>query len=262
MDSVGETIYETVIIEADTLGEAWEKACRTMLNKGHRRSVEAPEYQIETLDLPMMIKIKNPFKEPRISKLAADTQEALDDYTQYTIFGYDPKKEKEFEYTYHSRLRCYPDCKVRAWLPAVSQDEKELKKQIKEIIPDQKCVLERIDQVKYAIEVLKKDPTRRTVVMHTWIPYRDLMKFGPRREETSSPCLVLAYPQLVDGKLHMFVVMKTNDLYNAWPGNAYAFTALQKHMADEIGVKTGTYTHFSVSMHIYKDKWQEAKKKF
>jgi len=60
----------------------------------------------------------------------------------------------------------------------------------------------------------------------------------------------------------MFVVMKTNDLYNAWPENAYAFTALQKYMAKELGVETGTYTHFSVSMHIYKDMFEEVKKKF
>lgn len=255
-------MYQTTVVEEETLGKAWEKACRTIMAQGHSRYVQAPEYRIETLDLPMLIKVKNPFKEPRISKLAEDSQKALKDYTQYTLFGYTPRKEKEFEYTYHSRLRCYPDCKVRAWLPAVSKDKKELQKQMAEIIPDQKCVVQRIDQVEYAIKVFKKDPTRRTVAMHTWIPFRDLMKFGPKREETSSPCLLMAYPQLVDKKLHMFIVMKTNDLYNAWPGNAYAFSNLQKYMAEKIGVKTGTYTHFSVSMHIYKDKWQEAKKKF
>lgn len=255
-------MYDTAIIEANTLGEAWEKAVVYMYKHGHKRYVQAPEYQIETRDLPMMIKVKEPFKEPRISKLAEDTEEALKDYTQYTIFGYKPGKEKEFEYTYHSRLRCYPDCKVRAWLPAVSENEKELKKQVRKVIPDGKCVVQRIDQVEAVIKTLKKDPTRRTCVMHTWIPYRDLMKFGPRREDTSSPCLLFAYPQLVDGKLHMFCTMKTNDLYNAWPGNAYAFTALQKYMADKIGVGTGTYTHFSVSMHIYKDKFEEVKEKF
>ncbi|MEK9178619.1 MAG: hypothetical protein AAB801_02450, partial [Patescibacteria group bacterium] len=122
---VGKKMYETTLIEAETLGEAWEKACKTILTKGHKRYVKAPEYRIETLDLPLMIKVKSPFKEPRISRLAEDTEEALRDYTQYTIFGYEPEKEKEFEYTYHSRLRCYPDCKVRAWLPAVSKDEKE-----------------------------------------------------------------------------------------------------------------------------------------
>lgn len=256
-------MYNTTIVEAKTLGDAWEKSCKTILTKGHLRMVAAPEYDIESLDLPLLIKVSDPFKEPRLSKLATDTKEVIEEYTRTYLFGYkDSKKEKEFEYTYHSRLRCYPDCKVRAWLPAVSEDDKDLKKQVSKIIPDGKCCVQRIDQVEYAIAIFKKDPTRRTVVLSTWIPYRDLMKFGPKREDTSSPCLVLVYPQLVDNKLHLFVVMKTNDLYNAWPGNAYAFTALQKYMADKIGCQTGTYTHFSVSMHIYKDKWNEAKKKF
>lgn len=255
-------MYHTAVITAKTLGEGWEKAVVYMMKNGHQRMVRAPEYQIESLDLPMMIKVSEPFKEPRLSAKAADSREVVEEYTRTYLFGYDDaEKEKEFEYTYHSRLRCYPDCKVRAWLPALSADEKELRQQVRKIVADGKCCVQRIDQVDYAIKVFKRDPSRRTVVLHTWIPYRDLMKFGPKREETSSPCLVLAYPQLVDGKLHMFVVMKTNDLFNAWPGNAFAFTALQKHMAEKIGVETGTYTHFSVSMHIYKDKWAEAGRK-
>jgi thymidylate synthase len=256
-------MYQTTIITANTLGQAWEKACREMLESGEKRFVQAPEYQIETLDLPMIIVVDKPLEEPRLSKLAEDSREVVEEYTKTYLFGYqDLKKEKEFEYTYHSRLRCYPDCKVRAWLPAVSLDDKDLQKQVKEIIPDGKCQVQRIDQVDYAIKIFKRDPTRRTVLLSTWIPYRDLMKFGPRREDTSSPCLVLIHPQLVDKRLHFFVVMKTNDLYNAWPGNAYAFTNLQKYMADQIGVGVGSYTHFSISMHIYKDKWEEARRKF
>ncbi|MBZ9572205.1 hypothetical protein KJA15_02670 [Patescibacteria group bacterium] len=255
-------MYETRAVTAKTLGEAWEKACILMMKEGHRRFVQAPEYQIETKDLPLIIKVSNPFLEPRLSPKANTTRELADDYVKKFLHGSGKEKENSFDYTYYSRLRCYPDCKVRAWLPSVTDSEKELLGAVKKISPEGKCVVRRIDQVEKAIKILKKDPTRRTVVMHTWIPFRDLMKFGPKREASSSPCVLLFYPQLVDGKLHMFVVMKTNDLYNAWPENAYAFTALQKYIADELGVETGTYTHFSVSMHIYKDMYDEVKKKF
>jgi thymidylate synthase len=254
-------MYNTTIIEAETLAEAWEKACITILTKGYSRFVQAEEYKIETKDLPLMIKVKQPFKEPRLHSKSNLDREAAEQYSKNYIHGMGKEQENQFDYTYYSRLRCYPDCKVRAWLPSVTESNEDLQKEVKKISPKGKCIVERIDQVKQAIDLLKKDPTRRTVVMHTWIPYRDLMKFGPR-EGTSSPCLVLAYPQLVDGKLHMFVVMKTNDLYNAWPGNAFAFSDLQKHIADQLGVETGTYTHFSVSMHIYKDMYEEARKTF
>ena len=73
--------------------------------------------------------------------------------------------------------------------------------------------------------------------------------------KTSSPCLVLIQPQLLNNKLHFFVLMKTNDLYNAWPLNAYAFVELQKYMADQLGCEVGSYNHFSVSMHVYEDVW-------
>ncbi len=255
-------MYETKIIEAKNLGEAWEKACILMMKEGHSRYVQAPEYQIETKDLPLMIKVSEPFSEPRLSDKTSANKEQADDYAKKFLEGSGKENENSFDYTYYSRLRCYPDCKVRAFLPSVTDSEEELRQQVKKISPDGKCVVQRIDQVEKAIKILKKDPTRRTVVMHTWIPYRDLMKFGPKRGDTSSPCVLLFYPQLVDGKLHMFVVMKTNDLYNAWPENAYAFTALQKYMADELGVETGTYTHFSISMQIYKDMYEEVKKKF
>ncbi|MDD3735295.1 MAG: thymidylate synthase [Candidatus Pacebacteria bacterium] len=255
-------MYETKLIESKTLGEAWEKACVLIMTEGHPRYVEAPEYKIETKDLPLIIKVSDPFLEPRISPKANTNRDQADDYSRKFIFGSGKENENSFDYTYYSRLRCYPDCKVRAFLPSVTESEEELEQEVRKISPDGKCVVERIDQLDKAIKILKKDPTRRTVVMHTWIPYRDLMKFGPKRENTSSPCVLLFYPQIVDGKLHMFVVMKTNDLYNAWPENAYAFTNLQKYMADEVGVETGTYTHFAVSMHIYQDMYQEVNKKF
>jgi len=264
MNLVGliKTMYETKLIEAKTLGEAWEKACILMMKEGTERYVEAPEYKILTKDSPLIIKVSEPFFEPRLSPKANVTKEQADEYSKKMIFGSGKENENSFDYTYFARLRCYPDCPVRAFLPNVTGSKEELEKELRKISPDGKCLVERIDQVEKAIKIFKKDPTRRTVVLHTWIPFRDLMKFGPKREKTSSPCVLLVYPQLVEQKLHLFVVMKTNDLYNAWPENAYALTNLQKYIADEIGVGTGTYTHFSVSMHIYQDMFKEVKKKF
>ena len=193
-------MYETKIIEAKSLGEAWEKACILRMKEGHDRYVEAPEYKTETKDMPLIIKVSEPFSEPRLSPKASASREQADDYSKKFIFGSEKEKENSFDYTYYSRLRCYPDCKVRAFLPSVTDSEAELQEAVRKISPDGKCLVERIDQVDKAIKIFQKDPSRRTVVLHTWIPFRDLMKFGPKRENTSSPCLVLAYPQLVDGK--------------------------------------------------------------
>lgn len=250
--------YEPIIIKANTLGEAWEKAVREMMKNGFERRVDAPEFQCMTKDSPMFITVSDPLKEPRLHEKSPITREIANEYAKNLIHGMGKDKENEFDYSYFSRLRCYPDCLVRAKLPNVTETEDELKNEVQKISQG-RCIVQRIDQVKKAIETLKKDPTRRSVVLHTWIPFRDLEKFAIGRKTTSSPCLVLIHPQIVENKLHFNVVMKTNDLFNAWPGNAFAFTELQKYMSEQIGIGVGHYNHFAVSMQIYEDLYEQAK---
>lgn len=249
--------YKPLIIEAKSLGEAWEKSVRTMMSSGYSRYVKAPEYQTYTMDSPMFIMVEDPLAEPRISPKAPMDIQMAEEYAKNYIEGMPKDQENSFDYTYFSRLRHYPDCPIRATLPAITTEE-ETRAHV-EKVSGGKCVVRRIDQVKEAIEIFKKDPSRRTVVLHTWLPLRDLAKFTLERKDTSSPCLVILHPQLVEERLHFNVVMKTNDLFNAWPGNAFAFSELQRYMAKEIGVAVGHYTHFSVSMQIYADVYGAAR---
>jgi thymidylate synthase (methanogen type) len=248
--------YQPLAVEAGSLAGAWEKAVRAMMTRGYNRFVKAPEYQCWTKDSPMFITVREALAEPRLSPKAPITLEMAREYANNLINGMPKEKENSFDYTYYSRLRHYPDCMVRAGIPAVT-DEHEARKYIHKV-SEGKCVLQRIDQVEKAIEIFKKDPSRRTVVMHTWIPMRDLAKFTPERKDTSSPCVVLIHPQLVENRLHFNVVMKTNDLFNAWPGNAYAFTELQKMMAGRLGAEPGHYTHFSIAMQVYEEVYEAA----
>jgi thymidylate synthase len=250
--------YKPLIVRAENLSQAWEKGVRIMMTEGYARFVQAPEYQTWTKDAPMILIVENPMMEPRLSEKSPITRSMADEYANSLIHGHTKDKENSFEYTYYSRLRHYPDCMIRAGLPHVSEDEHATKEYVHKVSGG-KCVVQRLDQVEEAIKIFKKDPTRRTVVLHTWIPFRDLAKFTPERIDTSSPCLVVLHPQIVEKKLHFNVVMKTNDLFSAWAGNAYAFTALQKYMADEIGVGVGHYTHFSVSMQVYQEVFEAAK---
>jgi len=250
--------YMPLTVEAQTLGEAWEKAVRLMMERGYERFVQAPEYQTWTKDAPMFIMVKDPMAEPRISPKSQMDMEMAKEYAKNYMHGMPKEQENSFDYTYYARLRHYPDCPIRACIPAVTTDEEA--QAFVDKYSGGKCIVRRIDQVEMAIETFKKDPSRRSVVMHTWIPLRDLAKFTPERKETSSPCLVLVHPQIAEGKLHFNVVMKTNDLFNAWPGNAYAFTELQRHMAERIGVGVGHYTHFSVSMQVYADMYEAARR--
>ena len=250
--------YGVIIVQTETLGAAWENAVFKMMTDGFDRWVEAPEYRTMTKDSPMFLMVSNPMKEPRLSSMAPISIKVAEEYATTLINGLPPEQENAFDYHYHSRLRCYPDCQIRAWLPNVS-NEKEMEEFVQKTTGG-KCVVKRIDQVQKAIDTLKKDLGRRSVVMQTWIPMRDLEKFTPQRKDTSSPCLVMIHPQVVEDKIHFNVVMKTNDLFSAWSGNAFAFTALQKYMAEQLEVEVGSYNHFSVAMQIYQDMYDRANK--
>lgn len=251
-------VFEPLIVHAETLAEAWEKAVNAVMERGHDRFIQAPDYLTHEKDAPVFIVVTDPLKEPRIHPKAPIQEGQEKEYAKHLIYGIgNDTTENSFDYTYHSRLRCYPDCEVRADWPNIVR-ERDIEETIQKFC-NGKCIVKPMDQVQIAIDTLKKDPTRRSIVMMTWIPSRDSIKFGPKREKTGSPCVVYIQPQIIDKKLHLFVVMKTNDLFNAFPLNAYGLVELQKYMAEQIGVGVGTYTHFSVSMNIYEDVWDSAR---
>jgi thymidylate synthase len=251
-------VYSPIIIKADTLAEAWEKAVIEIMNNGTERFVQAKDFLTNQKEAPVFITIQNPLKEPRIHEKAPVQVGQADKYAHDVIHGTgDDANENKFDYTYYARFRCYPDCEVRADWPNIVR-ENDVQETINKVCGG-KCIARVIDQVQLAIDTLKQDPSRRSIVMVSWIPSRDSIKFGPKREKSSSPCISYIQPQVVEGKLHLFVVMKTNDLFNAWPLNAYALVELQKYMAEQIGVGVGSYNHFSISMNIYEDVYDLAR---
>ena len=247
--------YKPIFVVADNLANAWVQALKEVMKNGVERFIQAPEYQCKQKEAPVFIHVSNALAEPRIHDKAPVQKGQAEEYAKNVIHGMgDKEKENSFDYTYFARLRFYPDCQVRAdWPNIVEEHELE---EVKQKLCGGKCIVRTYDQVKLAIDTLKRDPTRRSIVLTTWIVARDSIKFGPKREKTSSPCIAYIQPQLIEGKLHLFVVMKTNDLYNAFPLNAFAMTELQRYMASQLNCEVGSYNHFCSSMNIYEDVYE------
>ncbi len=226
MPDIRKREMKPVLINADNLKDAWLKALKQVYLYGKEYFVG--KYNAKTYDLPIMIHTK---AIPVMHK-SAPRYDSRENYVKEFLYG--SEKENEFIYTYYSRLRHYTTT------PAISKVKNIFNEKISgELI--------QFDQIKAAIDLLKKDKTLRRVVISTWMPYKDLsLERSPH-----APCLVLIQPRIVDNKLDFYVVFKSQDLYSAFPSNAYALTKLQEYMAKEIGISTGNYTHFTVSMHIY-----------
>ena len=103
-----------------------------------------------------------------------------------------------------------------------------------------------IDQIADIIDALKRDPYSKAGVAITWHVSDELM-----RKHKSSPCLVLLHPIVQDEKLNLMVYFRSHDMVQGWPENTYGCAAIQKTIADAIGLPTGIITIISGSAQIY-----------
>lgn len=93
------------------------------------------------------------------------------------------------------------------------------------------------------IAKLKAEPESRRAVISLW--------HESDYDIQHPPCwMVLEF--LVRGdRLHLTAFIRSNDIKQAWPANAYGLVRLMQHVAGEVGVSVGSLTTISASAHIY-----------
>lgn len=105
-----------------------------------------------------------------------------------------------------------------------------------------------MDQIAKVIDKLRLDQSTRQAVLTMWDPALDL---APHRD---IPCNTHIYFRIVDGKLHMMVCNRSNDLvWGAFGANAVHMTYLHELVARSVGVDIGMYRVMTNNLHIYKD---------
>lgn len=109
------------------------------------------------------------------------------------------------------------------------------------------------DQVANAIRILSRDPDSRQVVMSIWNPDIDL---GYKTKDL--PCNDMVMLKIRDGRLITTIANRSNDLHWGLPTNIFQFSFLTELMSLALGVKLGTQTHNSQSLHVYE--WNEIAK--
>ncbi len=110
-----------------------------------------------------------------------------------------------------------------------------------------------INQIKGIIEQLKETPFTRRAVAMTWNVEKD-------RKSNHPPCLVYHHFIVRHGKLYLTAVIRSNDIFKAWPLNAFALNELLKYVCKETKLSYGNLTVISNSAHVYETDWEEAKK--
>jgi thymidylate synthase len=112
-----------------------------------------------------------------------------------------------------------------------------------------------IDQLKLAYQALHKNSNNRQTVMMIWKPEIDIPNQKGKPRSKDIPCNICSMLKIRNGYLDWTQILRSNDLFIGLPYNIVQFTSLQEIMAGWLGIKVGSYNHYSDSLHIYeKDK--------
>jgi len=185
-----------------------------ILEKGWVLQTEDDEATIEFEEIAMQV--DTPLAEPMVSPHSQFQQRFVEQYARDLLQG----SKASFEYDYHGRLF--------DWGERLTSKGTDVN----------------VDQIAYIIEKLRTSPKSRRAIAITWNPVID-------EQLDDCPCLQLVQCVIRNKSLQMRVVFRSNDMLTAAGANMYALVQLQKHIADQLGVPCGTYTHISLVPHIY-----------
>ena len=106
----------------------------------------------------------------------------------------------------------------------------------------------RNDQIGYVVDLLRNEPnTRQAAITILDMKEHDTFVFD-------TPCTYAVQFTILDNKLNMSVVMRSNDLWYGFCNDQYQFSKLQDLMAFKLDIEIGTYFHFAHNLHLYNNK--------
>lgn len=219
--------HSIIDVRATTLAEAWEKSVLECWGKGDpfKTEYDKPD-DPPSRDVVARIVIEEPMSEPRIHRAIPCGLADLEIYRQEVLYGIHDNwicpEEGRWEYTYHERLFAYD-------VPGVGA----------------------INQIEKVIEKLAEAPHTRRAQAVTWQAWQDVGISDPA-------CLQRMWFRVFeDRQLDMHASMRSNDAFKAACMNIYAFTDLQRWVAERLSEKmgkeiaVGRYIHHADSYHIY-----------
>ena len=107
---------------------------------------------------------------------------------------------------------------------------------------------EREHQLDKVIQMLKVYPDTRQAVLSIY----DGKEINTYRNDT--PCTYAVQFTILNDKLEMSVLMRSNDLWFGFCNDQYCFASLQELVAERLSIELGAYYHFAHNLHLYNNK--------
>lgn len=113
------------------------------------------------------------------------------------------------------------------------------------------------DQIGGLIQLLQEDPTSRHGVILMWDPADDGLANGTQKKNV--PCPYTFTVQIIGGKLHLHLIIRSNDMMLGNPHDVAGFAFLANVLAAKLGVETGFLTVSISNAHVYDIHFEQAK---
>ena len=103
----------------------------------------------------------------------------------------------------------------------------------------------REDQLFKVVQMLKENPETRQAAISIY----DGKEIDTYRNDT--PCTYAVQFSILEGRLNMAVLMRSNDLWFGFCNDQYCFSKLQTVVAEELELPVGSYYHYAHNLHLY-----------
>ncbi len=239
-------------VVGNTISSTWEKSVLMLWEQGVdvKTEYDKPE-DPPGKDCTMVMEVEVPFEEPRIHLAFPGGIEDLEKYRQEVLYGVHDNwikpEDGKWTYTYHARMFDY---------------------KVVEDLSSSKIVsaYQPVNQIEYIINKLSSAPFSRRGQAVIWMPTAD-----PQTDDC--PCLQRVWCRILYNEndqpiLNMNTHWRSRDAYKAAFMNIYAFTELQRLIAEKLSeklgqeVQVGRYVDISDSYHIYGAYYQEFQERF
>ena len=107
---------------------------------------------------------------------------------------------------------------------------------------------ERNHQLDKVVAMLKSNKDTRQAVISIY----DGKEIDTYSKDT--PCTYAVQFTVLNDKLEMSVLMRSNDLWYGFCNDQYCFASLQETVAERLSIKIGSYYHFAHNLHLYNEK--------
>lgn len=109
---------------------------------------------------------------------------------------------------------------------------------------------ETLDQLQDVIEMIKKTPDSRRLILSAWNP-----EFVPSM--ALPPCHTLFQFYVADGKLSCQLYQRSGDIFLGIPFNIASYALLTHLIAHECGLEVGEFVHTIGDAHIYTNHFEQ-----